>query len=65
MHGRDIIQKLKEIEPGVLIVAITADDNINKDKFLKDTGAFDLLAKPFTAIAIRNLLDKAVEELIK
>lgn len=59
-YGIDFIQAIKNNDPLIIIIIITADDTLsNRDKAL-NAGADFFIGKPFTMDAINRMIDSVV-----
>ncbi len=59
--GIDLVHQIKNINPGIKIIVITADDTSdNKEKALK-AGADFFIGKPFTRATINQILDSVMK----
>ncbi len=68
IDGLDVIKKIKEEQPDVMMVMITGYSTVDSATEALKTGAFDYLPKPFTPDEISGVVQKALiarERLIK
>jgi two-component system, NtrC family, response regulator HydG len=62
LSGLDLLRAVKSIRADVEVILITAHGNVDDAvKAMKD-GAYDFITKPFTPLAIRKAVDKALEK---
>lgn len=61
--GIEVLQKVKELSPGTLVVVITAFGSIENAVEAMRLGAFNYLLKPFSPDSIEALIEKAAEYL--
>ncbi len=57
--GMHILREMRESEPSCEVVIITADNSVEKAVEAIKNGAYDYLAKPFTADAVKGIVEKA------
>lgn len=60
LNGLETLRKIKEIEPGTIVVMLTAHATLTDAVQAVKDGAFNYLSKPVEAEALVALLDKAV-----
>lgn len=61
ISGLDVIKKIKEEQPDMMMVMITGYSTVDSATEALKTGAFDYLPKPFTPEEISNVVEKALE----
>ncbi|MBL7996756.1 sigma-54-dependent Fis family transcriptional regulator [bacterium] len=62
MSGLELLKKMKEIDPDLIVILITAHASVSSAiKSLKD-GAFDYITKPIDPEELGHLVKKAVEQ---
>ncbi len=61
--GLDILKKIKETAPHIVVIVITAYGSIENAVEAMKLGAFNYLIKPFSPDTIEALIDKAAEHL--
>lgn len=59
--GLDVLQRMKEIDPGVLVIIITGYGTVESAVEAIKMGAYDYIKKPFKADAIRLIVRLALE----
>ena len=59
--GLDVLQQMKEIDPGVLVIIITGYGTVESAVEAIKMGAYDYIKKPFKADAIRLIVRLALE----
>lgn len=60
IDGLDVIKKIKEEQPDVMMVMITGYSTVDSATEALKTGAFDYLPKPFTPDEISEVVQKAL-----
>jgi len=63
MDGYELIEKLKQLDPTLIIVAVTANSALVPDEFISETGVFGLITKPFMMDQILDTINKAIEKM--
>ena len=61
MSGIELLSRLREADPDLLCVIITAYASLDTAVQATKTGAYDYLAKPFTPDELTAVVDKALE----
>lgn len=61
ISGLDVIKKIKEEQPDMMMVMITGYSTVDSATEALKTGVFDYLPKPFTPEEISNVVEKALE----
>ncbi len=61
MDGLDVLRKIKEIDPDLQVVIVTALGDVKRAVEAMRCGAFDYITKPFENDALMAILSKAVE----
>jgi PAS domain S-box-containing protein len=61
ISGIDLLSRLREADPDLLCVIITAYASLDTAVLATKTGAYDYLAKPFTPDELTAVVDKALE----
>lgn len=56
--GMGILKQMKEAEPGCEVVIITGDGSAERAVEAIKNGAYDYLTKPFTAEAVKGIIEK-------
>ena len=59
--GLDVLQQMKEVDPGVLVIIITGYGTVESAVEAIKMGAYDYIKKPFKADAIRLIVRLALE----
>ncbi len=61
LTGIDLLRAVKAIQTDVEVILITAHGNVEDAVQAMKEGAYDFITKPFTPVAIRKVVDKALE----
>ncbi|MCD6343104.1 MAG: sigma-54-dependent Fis family transcriptional regulator, partial [Spirochaetaceae bacterium] len=61
MNGLEILQKLKETNPDIAVIVMTAYGDLESSQRAMTLGAFDFLHKPVKARAITSIVKMAME----
>ncbi len=61
IHGIDLLQKIKEIHPEILVIIITGFASVESAVRALKLGAYDYIKKPFKADVIRVITKLALE----
>ncbi|MBX3039471.1 MAG: sigma-54-dependent Fis family transcriptional regulator [Bdellovibrionaceae bacterium] len=61
MNGLETLQQIKEIDPGVIVIMLTAHASLGDAVQAVKDGAFNYLSKPVTAEDLLALLDRALQ----
>jgi signal transduction histidine kinase len=61
MSGMEVIERLEEIDPNVVVVVITGFATVGTAVEAMKAGAYDFIPKPFTAEELRAIVGRAVE----
>jgi two-component system sensor histidine kinase/response regulator len=61
MSGMEVIERLKEVAPDVVVVVITGFATVGTAVEAMKAGAYDFIPKPFTADELRAIIARAVE----
>ncbi len=61
IHGIDLLQKIKEIRPEILVIIITGFASVESAVRALKLGAYDYIKKPFKADAIKLITKLALE----
>jgi signal transduction histidine kinase len=64
MSGLDLLEKLNLQKLDMLVVMITAYASIDTAIHATKQGAYDFLAKPFSPVELRNMIEKASSRII-
>jgi two-component system NtrC family response regulator len=62
LNGLEVLQKVKEINPEIDVVVITAYGSVQDAVDIMKTGAYDYLTKPIDLDELENLLDRIQEK---
>jgi two-component system chemotaxis response regulator CheY len=62
MYGLDVLAKLREMDPNVRVVIVSADIQSSTRTLAKEGGAFALINKPVTASEVIETLRTALEK---
>jgi DNA-binding NtrC family response regulator len=65
MDGLKLLRSLKQINPDVIVIVITAYATIDTAIQATRAGAFDYLRKPFTTAELRKVLEQACDHLAR
>jgi two-component system chemotaxis response regulator CheY len=60
MHGLDVLQKLRELDPQAVVVAASADIQSSTRTLTEDGGARGFITKPFNAAQVMQIVDAAL-----
>lgn len=60
LGGLDTLRKIKEIDPGTIVIIMTAHATLNDAVQAVKDGAYDYLSKPVSSDDLRNLVEKAL-----
>ena len=58
MSGLDLLQKIRELQPGSYVVVMTAQDTMNNTIEAMRQGAYDYISKPFDLDEIFQLIER-------
>ncbi len=61
--GLEVLRKVKEIDPGIKVIMVTALDDEATIKDAKLLGADDYIAKPFTAAYLNDFILQKISHL--
>lgn len=62
MRGDECHEKIKEINPNQIVIAVSSDGSaLDKTKYL-DQGFIDFVPKPFKNLDIKNSIEKCLED---
>ena len=61
MDGMEVLEKLKEYDPGAVVVVITGYASIESAVETMKRGAYDFLPKPFTPEALLAIVERAAD----
>lgn len=61
MGGLEVIQRVKQIHPQIVIVVITGFATVDTAVEAMKSGAYDFIPKPFTADELRAIIGRAAE----
>jgi signal transduction histidine kinase len=62
MSGTEVLEKLKEIQPSIEVIMLTAYETTDTIRQALRLGAFDYLNKPFDVATVRKTVAAAMEE---
>jgi len=60
LSGVELLTKVREIEPDMAVVMVTAGSDVNTAINTLRLGAFDYITKPFGTEAILNVIERAI-----
>ena len=60
MYGLDVLVKLREMDPGALVVVASADIQSSTRKLVDDAGALGFINKPFVTEAVLEAVEAAL-----
>ncbi len=63
INGLEVLKKLKEIEPNLLVIVITGYSSVEDAVLALKLGAYDYIKKPFKADSIKLITRLAIETL--
>ena len=63
MNGLDVLTKIKQVQPGLFIVIMTAQGTMKNTIEAMQKGAYDYITKPFDLEEIYMLLEKVSKEI--
>ena len=61
MSGLDLLERLRQLDPGLICIMITAYATLETAVQSTKSGAYDYLAKPFTPDELVSVVDKALD----
>ncbi len=61
LNGIDVLSRLKKKDPNILVIIITAQEDVGTAVSAMKRGAYDYLTKPFRMDALRMSIRKALE----
>jgi len=59
MYGLEVLQKIRELDPGARIIVVSADVQISSQNLADEAGAKAFINKPFDKAQILTALDAA------
>jgi len=59
LPGMDLLKRIKEIDPPIPVILVSASDDVQKKDQAFSLGAFDYLLKPFELDFLMELVQKA------
>jgi signal transduction histidine kinase len=62
MSGMDVLEKIRDIDPGIICVVITGYATISSAVESMKRGAYDFLPKPFTPDELRIIVKRGMEK---
>ena len=62
MYGLDVLVKLREMDPGALVVIASADIQSSTRKMVDEAGAFAFINKPFVSEQVLTAVEAALAE---
>jgi DNA-binding NtrC family response regulator len=65
LPGMELLKRLKEESPGTAVIIMTGHATIDSAVEAIKSGAFDYLPKPFTSEALLNLVERAVNAVLR
>ena len=57
MYGLDVLTKLRELDPNVKVIVVTADIQTSSQDLVRDAGGVAFVNKPFDRQDIRSAVD--------
>jgi two-component system chemotaxis response regulator CheY len=57
MYGGDVLQKLKQLNPNLPVIVLTADIQRTTREQVKDAGAVAMVNKPVTKESLQEVLE--------
>ena len=61
ISGMDVLERIPEIDPAIVSIAISGFGVIDSERESKKTGAFDFLAKPFEPEKLLETVRRGIE----
>jgi DNA-binding NtrC family response regulator len=62
LSGMEVLKKIKEKDPAVVVVVITGYATVESAVEAMKTGAYDFVPKPFTPESLRMIVERAMEK---
>jgi len=62
LNGMEVLKKIKEKDPEIVVVVITGYATIESAVEAMKSGAYDFIPKPFTPISLRTIVGRALEK---
>lgn len=62
MYGLDVLVKLREMDPGALVIVATADIQSSTRTMAEEGGAFGCIHKPFVSEEVTAAVEAALAE---
>ena len=62
MDGRKVLQKIKSINPGVVVIIITGYSDVKMAVEVMRYGAFDYITKPLIPEEVINFINRGLDE---
>lgn len=62
LNGLDLLKRIKEVDPDLEVIMVTASKDINSAVESMKLGAFDFVTKPFEVKELLALIEKALEK---
>jgi len=62
LSGMEVLKKIKEKDPEIVVVVITGYATIESAVEAMKSGAYDFIPKPFTPISLRTIVGRALEK---
>ena len=62
MDGIQVLKKIKELDPNLEVIMVSASKDIASAVFAMKLGAFDYVSKPFEVKELEALIEKALEK---
>jgi two-component system chemotaxis response regulator CheY len=60
MYGLDVLNKLRELDPGAKVVVVSADVQTSSQELVEQAGALAFVTKPFDRAEILHCLNTAL-----
>ena len=61
MDGIDVLKKIKEIQPDIVVIIMTAYGTIDTAVEAMKLGAYDYITKPFKMSKIKTIIERILE----
>jgi len=61
MHGIEVLQQIKSVDPNVEVILVTAYASIDTARKALHLGAFDYITKPFDPHELENIVARGIE----
>lgn len=62
LDGIEVLKRIKEIDPKIKVIMVTATKNVKNAQEALELGAFDYITKPFDVDNIRLVIQRALKD---